>query len=82
MNRKDFYKTISDDTNLHDQILSNYKVEVYKVIESIKSRDKLMNPDVEDSGEVVDIEAITIPLLAALLNAHYQGMFTQLKRSE
>ncbi len=82
MNRATFYQKIGEDDNLQKQIVEKYTKDISKVLDLIKMRDSLKHPEADSTENVVDVDVIIVPVLAALVDAHYQGMFTQYKREE
>lgn len=82
MNKRKFYDILSKDEILKSQVTEKYHKEISRIKELIILRDKMKHPNVDESENVVDVDVLDIPILAALIDAHYQGMFTQYKRTE
>lgn len=82
MNKETFYKEISKDGELQQYVIDKYTNNITKIIDLIKLRDSMKNPDADMTENVVDVDVISIPLLAALIDAHYQGMYEQYKITE
>ena len=82
MNRVTFYQKLGEDEILHNQIIEKYTKDISRVLELIRMRDSLKHPEADTTENVVDVDVIAVPMLAALVDAHYQGMFTQYKRNE
>lgn len=82
MTKSEFYNKLNRDETLKSYLMEYYQANLSKIIELIISRDIMKNPMVDLSENVVDVDVLNVPILAALFDAHYHGMYTQFKKEK
>lgn len=82
MTKSEFYNKLNGDETLKTYLMEYYQANLSKIIDLIISRDFMKNPTADISENVVDVDVLNVPILAALIDAHYYGMYTQFKKRE
>lgn len=80
MGKQEYFDELNKDQQLRAEVLEINSSKIERVVNLIKDRDKMKYPDADESENVVDVECISLPVLAAIQDAFFEGMYREYQR--